>query len=261
MSNFRFAKDYALHRLKGKTRHGTHSPFVYRLVDEVIYDFQPKKVYDDVEELRRGLLSDNRVINMTDLGAGSQLDNNKQRAVSVIAKNELKLPEPAQLLYRIAADLQPQSIIELGTSLGVTSVYFKKAVPTAMLYTLEGCPETAEVAKETLSKAAIDNYELIIGNFDDTLPVLLNNMEKVDLVFIDGNHTREATLRYFEWLLPKVHDNTLLIFDDIYWSEGMKKAWTAIKAHPQVTVTIDLFFVGLVYFRKGQVKEDFLIKF
>jgi len=261
MSNLRFAKDYALHRLKGKTRHGTHSPFVYRLVDKVIYDFSPKKVYDEVEALRRALLSDNRMINITDLGAGSQLNNDKKRAVSVIAKNELKLPEPAQLLYRLAADLQPSNIIELGTSLGVTSVYFKKAAPDVMLYTLEGCPETAEVARETLAKAGINNYELIIGDFDNTLPRLLDHTDKVDLVFVDGNHTKEATLRYFEWLLPKVHDGTLLIFDDIYWSAGMKEAWKAIKAHPQVTVTIDLFFVGLVYFKKGQAKEDFLIKF
>jgi predicted O-methyltransferase YrrM len=261
MSGFRFAKDYALHRLKGKTRHGTHSPFVYRLVDKVIYDFSPEKVYNEIEALRKGLLSDNRVINITDLGAGSHVNNNKQKAVSVIAKNALKPLRLAQLLYRLVADLQPENMIELGTCLGITSVYLSKAAPQAKLYTLEGCPETAGVAKETLSKAGIDNYELIVGNFDDTLPKVLEGLHKVDFVFIDGNHTKKATLRYFEWCLPKVHENTLLIFDDIYWSEGMKEAWAEIKANPQVTVTIDLYWIGLVYFRKGQVKESFKIKF
>jgi predicted O-methyltransferase YrrM len=79
-------------------------------------------------------------------------------------------------------------------------------------------------------------------------------------VFVDGNHQKEATLRYFKLCLPKVHENSLLIFDDIYWSRGMKEAWNEIKAHPEVTVTVDLFWIGLVYFRKGQVKEDFVIK-
>src|SRR5690348_4125251 len=120
MSGFRFAKDYALHRLKGKTRHGTHSPFVYRLADKVIYDFSKKKVYDEVETLRKTLLSDNRVINVTDLGAGSHINNNKQKKVSAIAKNALKPSRLAQLLYRLVTDLQPANMIELGTCLGVT---------------------------------------------------------------------------------------------------------------------------------------------
>jgi len=213
MLNLRFAKDYLLHRLKGKTRHGTHSPFVYRLVDEVIYDFSPKKVYDEPESLRRELLSDKRVT----------------------AKSALNPPKLDQLLYRLVADLQPKSMIELGTEWGIMSVYLKKAAPEAQLYTLK--------------------------NSSDTLPGVIGKLDKLDFVFIDGNHTTEAALRYFEWCLPKVHENTLLIFDDIYRSEGMKEAWNEIKAHPQVTVTIDLFWMGLVYFRKGQLKEDFIIKF
>lgn len=261
MLNLRFAKDYVLHRLRGKTRHGTHSPSVYRLIDEVIYDFEPKKVYNEPESLRRSLLSDSRVINITDLGAGSHLNSQKQKPVSDIAKNALKSPRLAQLLYRLVNDRQPQNMIELGTCLGITSVYLKNAAPKVKFYTLEGCPETAGIASEIFNKAGVNDIEQITGNFDDTLPGVINKLDKLDFVFIDGNHTKEATLRYFEWCLPKVHDDTLLIFDDIYWSEGMKQAWAEIKSHPQVRVTIDLFWIGLVYFRKGQVKEDFIIKF
>jgi predicted O-methyltransferase YrrM len=260
MLNFRFAKDYLLHRFKGKTRHGTHSPFVYRLVDEVIYDFSPKKVYDEVENLRRSLLSDERVINVTDLGAGSHVNSSRQKKVKDIAKNVLKSPKLAQLLYRLVADQRPGNIIELGTCLGITSVYLKKAAPVAQLYTLEGCPETAGIAAEIFKKAGISGIEQVTGNFDDSLPGVIGKLDKLDFVFIDGNHTKEATLRYFEWCLPNVHENTLLIFDDIYWSEGMKGAWNEIKTHREVTVTIDLFWIGLVYFRKGQVREDFLVK-
>jgi predicted O-methyltransferase YrrM len=261
MLNIRFAKDYLLHRLRGKTRHGTHSPFVYRLVDQIIYDFDHKKVYDLAESQRRELLSDNRVINVTDLGAGSHVNNNKKKRVSEIAKNALKPPKLAQLLYRLVNDLQPQNMVELGTCLGVTSVYLKNAAPNARFYTLEGCPETAGVAKEEFEKEGLTDIQQVIGNFDDTLHGVIEQLNKIDFLFVDGNHQKEATLRYFEWCLPKVHDNTLLIFDDIYWSEGMKEAWTAIKAHPGVTVTIDLFWIGLVYFRKGQMKENFVIRF
>jgi predicted O-methyltransferase YrrM len=260
MLNFRFAKDYLLHQLKGKTRHGTHSPFVYRLLDKIIYDNSAKKVYDEPESFRKELLSDNRVINVTDLGAGSHVNNNRQKKVSDIARNALKPPKLAQLLYRIVADLQPKNIVELGTCLGITTVYFKKAAPGALIYTLEGCPETAGVASGVFKKDKGDAINLVIGNFDDTLPGIMQALDKLDFVYIDGNHQKEATLRYFEWCLPKVHDNSLLIFDDIYWSKGMKEAWVEIKANPQVTVTIDLFWIGLVYFKKGQAKEDFVIK-
>jgi predicted O-methyltransferase YrrM len=261
MLNFRFAKDYLLHRLRGKSRHGIHSPFVYRLVDEVIYDFHVKKVYDQIENIRVELFSDNKMITVTDLGAGSLVNNNRQKKVSDIAHNALKPPKLAQLLYRLVDDLKPRNMIELGTCLGITSLYLKNAAPDARLFTLEGCPETAGIAASVFKKANINDIKQITGNFDDTLPDVIDGLDQLDFVFVDGNHQKDATLNYFEWCLPKVHENTLLIFDDIYWSKGMKEAWNMIKSHPQVTVTVDLFWIGLVYFKSGQVKEDFLVRF
>jgi predicted O-methyltransferase YrrM len=260
MFNLRFATDYLLYRLKAKNRHGLHSPFVYRLVDKVIYDFHAKKVYNEVEDIRKGLLADDRIITVTDLGAGSHVNNDRKKRIGDIAKNALKPPRLAQLLYRLVADLKPTTIIELGTCLGTTSIYLQKAAPDAKVYTLEGCPETANIARESFKKADLNNIELITGNFDNTLPGVIDGLDKLNFVFVDGNHQKDATLKYFEWCLPKVHENTLLIFDDIYWSEGMKEAWAQIKAHPQVTVTVDLFWIGLVYFKPGQAKEDFMIK-
>ena len=260
MFNFRFAKDHLWHRFKAKNRHGVHSPFVYRLVDEVLYDFEAKKVYTEIESLREQLFIDSRMITITDLGAGSHVNNNHQKKISDIAHNALKPPKLAQLLYRLAASWQPGNIIELGACLGITTLYLQKAAPGAKLYTLEGCPETAGIAKETLVKGSVNDAGLIIGNFDDTLPRVLQNLKQLDFVFVDGNHQKEATLKYFEWCLPKAHEGTLLIFDDIYWSEGMKAAWNEIKANPKVTVTIDLFWIGLVFFKPGQAKEDFLVR-
>ncbi|MDB4918671.1 O-methyltransferase [Mucilaginibacter sp.] len=260
MFNLRFAKDYLFHRLKAKNRHGVHSPFVYRLIDNVIYDFESKKVYAEVENVRKQLFIDNRIITITDLGAGSHVNNNRQKKISDVAHNALKPPKLAQLLYRLVADLKPNNIIELGTCLGITTLYLQKAAPGAKVYTMEGCPETAKIAKETFKKGSIAAVEPVIGNFDDTLPGVIENLDQLDFVFVDGNHQKDATLQYFKWCLPKVHENTMLIFDDIYWSTGMKEAWAQIKAHPQVTVTIDLFWIGLVFFKPGQAKEDFLVK-
>jgi len=201
MSNLRFAIDFARHRLKAKTRHGTHSPFVYKLVDEVIYDFSKKKVYAEVETQLKALHSDKRMINA----------------------------RLAQLIYRLVADLKPVNMLVSGEGLDVLSAYLEKAAPDVELYHVK----------------------------DGTLPATL---DKVDFAFIDTD-TKEDTLRYFEALLPKTHNGTLLIFNNVYGNKDMKEAWATIKARPQVTVTINLFWMGLLYFRKGQVKEDFSIKF
>lgn len=261
MLNTTLFSNYIKHILNAKSRHGTHSPFVYRVVDEVIYDFSAKEAYADLENLRKQLLKDERVITVTDLGAGSHINNQKQKAVKSIAKNALKPKKLAQLLYRLAKEFKPKQILELGTCLGLTSAYFAKALPQAKVVSMEGCPQTAKIAKENWQKLGINNVEVIVGNFDETLAPFIAQQQNLDFVFIDGNHRKEATLNYFNLCLPKVHEHSVLVFDDIYWSKGMQQAWEQIKAHPQVSVSIDLFWIGLVFFRKGQAKQDFKIRF
>ena len=258
---FNFISDYLQHRLTSKSRHGTHSPFVYKLTDEVIYDFNLKSDYKSIEAQRKKLLNDDSLITVTDLGAGSHLNKNRTKKVRQIAKNALKSPRLAQLIYRLAKENQPNHILELGTCLGLTTAYLSKACPAADIITIEGCPETAKVAYKNFVDLELENVELRVGNFDTLLPDLIAQADQLDFVYIDGNHRKDATLNYFNWCLPKVHEGSLLIFDDIYWSEGMKEAWEEIKRHPEVTVTIDLFWIGLVYFKKGQAKEHFKIKF
>lgn len=261
MFNWGFVKDYLSHQLFAKSRHGIHSPFVYRLVDEVIYDFRSNADYLPIEERRKQLLADEREIAVTDLGAGSHLNKSRTKQVREIATNALKKPRLAQLIYRLAKDQQPLHMIELGTCLGITSAYLAKACPHAKLITVEGCPQTAAIARQNFSALNLDNVELQVGNFDAVLPAILNQHAKPDFVYIDGNHRKDATVHYFDLVLPEVTENTLLIFDDIYWSKGMKEAWAQIKKHPKVTVTVDLFWIGLVFFKPGQVKENFKIRF
>lgn len=261
MANVRFFKDYLMHYFGSKTRHGTHSPFVYHLVDDVIYDFEPKGFYKKIEQLRAELKEDRRVLKITDLGAGSMLNKSKMKKVSTLAKNTLKPPRIAKLIARLAEEFQPKTIVELGTSLGITTLYLANASPTSSVITVEGCPETANVAQQNFERLKLENVEVKVGNFDDIFPEIIRDASAVDFLFIDGNHRKSATLSYFYQSLPKVHEGSLLIFDDIYWSQGMKEAWEEIKAHPSVTVTVDLFYIGLVFFKKDQAKEDFRIRF
>lgn len=258
---FQFIIDYLKHRLTAKSRHGTHSPFVYKLADEVIYDFNDKSEYKNIEEQRKKLFNDDSIITVTDLGAGSHLNKNRTKKVSQIAKNALKSPRLAKLIYRLAKNAKAKSAIELGTCLGITTAYLAKADAQAKVVTIEGCPQTAEVARKNFQKLNLENIELHVGNFDLILPDIIAQQPSLDFVYIDGNHRKDATLNYFKWCLPKVNENSLLIFDDIYWSEGMKEAWSEIKNHPDVAITIDLFWIGLVYFKKGQAKEHFKLKF
>ncbi len=261
MINLQVAVDFLKYRLKAKTRHGVHSPFAYRLVDQVIYDFHAKKIYSDIEKLRSELFLDVRSITITDLGVGSLLSKNKQKKVSTLARNILKPARLDQLIYRLAADVNPGNIIELGSCLGIKTAYLAKAAPNARIISVERCPETAEIAHENLDKLHIQNLELLVGNFDELFPEVIRNSTELDFVLINGKHPKEAILNYFRWCLPKLGGNSLMIFDDIYRNKGMKDAWEQIKAHPEVSVTIDLFQIGLVFVRKAQAKEDFVIRF
>ncbi len=245
--------------LVAKTKHGVHSPFVFNLVTQVIQDKTNFKEYEDIELLRRELMQDSTVINVIDLGAGSQTLANNKRAIKDIAKNSAKPKKYAQLLFRLVKHFRSKNILELGTSLGISSLYLAKADKESIVITIEGCPEIANKAKENFEKLQLGNIKQVVGNFDEVLSANINS--KLDFVFIDGNHRKQPTLNYFDIILKHSHNKTVFVFDDIHWSEEMQQAWEEIKKHPQVTVTIDLFFIGIVFIRPEQSKEHFVIRF
>ena len=157
---------------------------------------------------------------------------------------------------------EPKKILELGASFGITTAYMAKADPAAEVYTIEGAGRIAEIAEETFQKLNISNVKLIKGNFDNIVPGLIQDHPPFDLVFIDGNHQKESTLHYFKLFSEKIIPSSILIFDDIHWSKGMEEAWMQIKEDPSVTLTIDLFFMGLVFFNSNfKVKQDFIIRY
>lgn len=245
--------------LTAKTKQGIHSPFVFNLLTEIIQDKKRYKEYEDIELLRKELLQDSTVINVTDFGAGSQVSAKNERTIKDIARNSAKPPKYAQLLFRLAKYFCSKNILELGTSLGISSLYLAKANKESTVMTIEGCPEIANVAKENFKKNHVENIKQVVGNFDEVLSANINS--ELDFVFIDGNHRKQPTLNYFKTILTHSHSKTVFVFDDIHWSDEMQEAWEEIKKHPQVTVTIDLFFIGIVFIRPEQAKEHFVIRF
>ena len=208
------------------------------------------------------MLKNHSFIQVDDLGAGSIVSKSNQRRVSDIAKHALKSKKLAQLLFRIVNYYQPETIVELGTSLGITTAYIAAANANANVFTIEGSHSIAAIAKNNFKELNAYNVHLLEGGFDGVLPPLLEKIKEVDFGFIDGNHRYEPTIRYCELLIKHSTEQTIMVFDDIHWSEEMEKAWEKIKDHPTVTCTIDLFFIGLVFFRKDfKVKQHFSIRY
>ena len=263
-SPFQLAKKFLKYYITASNGkgHGTHSPFVFSFIINVLNDKRDFYFYEAIENLRNDLKANATVIEVEDYGAGSGISKTKNRTVKEIAKSALKPKKFGQLMFRIVDYYAPKTIIELGTSLGITSAYLASASSAASVTTMEGAPVIAQLAQKNFEQLGLKNINLILGNFDKTLPLTLNKLSPIDLAFIDGNHRKEPTLRYFEQLLQHSHDHTILIFDDIHWSNEMEAAWETIKAHERVMLSIDLFFIGIVFFRKDfKVKQHFVIRF
>lgn len=263
-SKFKLAQKYCRYyvtALNGKG-HGIHSPFVFDFVINVLNDKRQYYAFEKNEALRTKLLNDYTVIEVEDFGAGSVKDNKKQRSIGNIAKLAAKPAKLGKLLFRIVNYYQPQTIVELGTSLGMSTSYLAGGNIKSAVVTMEGAPAIARKANENFRSLGLQNIQIVTGNFDDTLLPTLSALKKVDLAFIDGNHRKQPTLDYFNAFLQKVNEHSILIFDDIHWSLEMEEAWEEIKSNEAVQYSIDLFFIGLVFFRKDfKRKQDFVIRF
>lgn len=242
--------------------HGMHSPFVFEFITQVLNDDRQFYAYRQIENLRQLLLVDQSELVIEDFGAGSRVKKENTRKICDIARSSLKPKKFGQLLFRIVDHYSPVNILELGTSLGITTSYIASAKENSQVVTMEGAGTVAAVARKNFGKLGLENIVLVEGNFDETLTATVQKMGKIDLAFADGNHRYEPTVRYFRELLPAMHEYSILIFDDIHWSREMEQAWQEIQQHASVTLSIDLFFIGLVFFRKEQkVKQHFTIRF
>ena len=263
-TRFQLTKKYLHYYLTASNGkgHGIHSPFVFDFVKNVLNDKRSYPAYQPIEDLRIKMLADSTIIDVEDFGAGSSVIKTNKRVVSAIAASSLKPKKFAQLLYRMVQYYKQTTIVELGTSFGITTAYLASANAASKVFTCEGSASIASIAKQNFADLQLNNVQLTEGDFETTLSPLLANLTEINFAFIDGNHRKEPTLGYFNQLLKYTTPVTILVFDDIHWSAEMEEAWAEIKEHPAVTLTIDLFFVSIVFLNPDiNHKQHFTIRF
>ena len=262
MNYISIIKSYIKFLWRAQSRYKIHSPFVYNYLTKVLTNKPDNKAVQIISDLRRNLKNDKQILHIEDMGAGTR---DKQamkinRSVAEIARRTSVPKHFADMLFQTVSYFKPKKILEFGTSLGISSVIFSLANPEAEVHTMEGSNEILKKAKSNFNKLERTNIVTKCGNFDDILNDKLEELKQVDFVFFDGNHAKEPTIKYFEECLKYHHEDSIFVFDDIHWSEGMMEAWDYIKQHPSSKVTIDFFFMGIVFFKKDLSKQDFLFR-
>ncbi len=275
MNNIRFILRFLNYKLFSghKYGHGIHSPFVFDFITGVLNDKSSYEEYGEVEKIRRRLRLEEREILYSDYGAGSRRNNtetieagsgkNKPGAVKIkdIAKYSAVNKKFGQLLFRIVKYFGPDTILELGTSLGLSTIYMASACRDARVISIEADKNLAEIARQNFYDAGLNNVEVINDRFENVLTSLIKKLNNKIFIIIDGNHEKKPTLQYINQLLVKSGNNMIMVFDDIHWSEGMSEAWQEIKSNPTVKITLDLFFMGIVFFNRGVQKQNFVIRY
>lgn len=250
-------KQFIKYQWQAKTKYYIHSPFVYRFYLHVL-EGETNQHIKSINKLRTNLKSDTTIIEAGGFGAGT----NKRVSVAHL-ENRVSVPEKyGLLLHRLAAYFKPQTIIELGTCIGLGTAYLATGNTQAKVVSLEGSAALAGVARSNHNQLGLTNINIVTGDFADTLLPELNKLDKADMVYFDGNHRKQATLDYFNICLQKATENSVFVFDDIYWSRDMSEAWEEIKQHPRVTLTIDVYRFGICFFMPDKLaKEDFILRY
>lgn len=261
LQSIKLLTGYLAYYLRATNRHGLQGPFAYSLNEAVFRRDRKDPLTTPVEELREALKRDSQVIRVTDFGAGFGGKKFKERSIAYIAKHSAKPPRYARMLYRLVKYRKPAVLLELGTSFGISALYQSLGSPGSKLYTLEGCPATAAVARENFKRFPQCNIELVEGAFEETLPTVLKRIGRIDFVYIDGHHRKDATIRYVEMLMPYLSEDATLVVDDINWSAEMKEAWQQLKSDQRFRQSIDVYMMGLLFTNKALSKENFLVRY
>lgn len=244
--------------LNAVTKYQVHSPFVFSWIKEVLEDERYYYSFDDIRALRQKMLYSNVPVTLIDYGTGPDgiYDAHaepvqRQSTLRKVVQRSGSDSRQGELLFRLVYWLRPQVILELGASVGLSTLYLSRGAGSqSKVVALEGCPQSAAIARLNLETLKVKQAQVVTGAFEQTLESTLSNLPGVDLVYFDGNHQREATLQYFEQCLVKAGDQTVFVFDDIHWSEGMEAAWATIQQHKRVTLTIDCGYFACVFFRQ-----------
>ncbi len=246
MTFFHTAKHFFIYKLLEINEYSIHSPFLYRFYNEAIKAARHKPALEAVEALRRSLKKDDRRIVMNNLGAPSRIKGKKASRLSAITRKGLTRIKYAKILHSLADYFQCRNIVELGTSMGLTTLYLAAAGSVKKVWTFEGNEPLANIAEENFKRMNARKIQLIRGNIEQTLPSLLKKMAPIDLIFIDANHTFSATTTWYDLIKPGLPEGAIVIFDDIYWSEEMTRAWEKICRENDKNLCLDLFQLGII---------------
>lgn len=250
-------RSFLSHWLEAVDEHSLHSPFFFDLYTKQIKPPIDRGHFFHIETLREKLLHDHREITVRDLGSGKGKES--RRLISRIAKTSLSSPRYSTIFWRLAQHFGSTCIIELGTSFGINTLYLAEK-SDATVTTFEGAPAVADIAALTFEFAGRCNIDLIVGNINRTLPPFLHRTRRVDLAFIDANHLYDPTIQYFEWILKKVHEKSVLIIDDIHYSPEMERAWSLIKSNRLIYGSADLYRCGIVFFDPSLNKQHVILQ-
>jgi predicted O-methyltransferase YrrM len=240
--------------------HGIHSPFVFDIVSRMFRNKIDPDIVNKIEMIRKQLLKDDRSIEVLDLGSGSKKMKSNNRKVSDIARYSPVNRKYGILLSNLASEFGKAGIIEFGTSFGISTMYMAASVPDSIVYTMEGSPSVAEIANSNFLSGRFRNINVLIGPFSKMLPEIKDTGIKPGLVFIDGNHRREPVLEYFNKIVGLSDSETVIVIDDINNSEEMADAWNEIRNNKNVTCTIDIFRMGLVFMKRGLTRQHYIIR-
>jgi predicted O-methyltransferase YrrM len=248
---------YLQYQWKASGPDSIHSPFVFSFYSEVLnYPYQ-FSIFEKLEMARQDFLLDQSKVRFEDAGAGKGWVDKR---ISEIASGSLMPFSKASLLFKLCRWLKPESVLELGTCLGLTTAYLASAT-NSEVHTFEAALPLAERARKLWEVLGLDKIQLVEGKIENTLPNYLAQVNSPpDFVLIDANHRYAPTMENFYLLRDSMKEQGCLVFDDIYWSSEMAKAWKEIISDPAVTVSLDLYGFGIVFFRPMSSKENFVLR-
>ena len=241
--------------------HRVHSPFLYSLITNNLHQSLKADWVADVERYRRQLLTDRSTVSVTDYGTGSRLGGNDKRRVCDIARHSSTSPRDGRLLCNLATAMQCRNILELGTNLGLGTLYLAHSGSCKRLVTIEGCPNLSTIANNNFNRLCTNKITVINEEFSKALPKALKMLPSLDFLFIDGNHNGDATFSYFTQCLPYAGNDTVFVIDDIHKDSSMESAWAKIIDNEKVTLSLDFFTMGVLFFRSQLSKQTICLRY
>lgn len=244
--------------LKSSNQHGIHSPFVYDLITKCFYDKTPFSAYHNLKALRNKLIYNQDLVKVKHYSEASKVFQSNHQKISTIVKSEGSSYKKQKQLYRITNYFKPKNVLELGTSVGLGSAAMAIASNNSIIKTVEVNKNISDIAKKVFKSYQLKNIQIDTSSFKDFFKK--SNYENLDLVYLDGTCDKESTIENFNSLLKYSHNESVFIINNIYWSKEMTEAWNIIKKQKEITVSIDTFYWGFLFFRKEQPKQHFTIR-